>query len=577
MSKKQSNNNAINCLEGLIDSIVGNTDRSDKSRLIKLAEHMIKHSFFFSKDAVDERHKEILKALDNGEPLPARYSTVTKKGTPYFDKNGTPLTFTNKREANKHGPLNYKFNDDFIYAQVDRDGNRSVRDCIRNATGHIVSEGTKNTISYAIISHIWGNAFNPLMFTSLWNLAIIPAYCNPIMDKNEESQSSDLFSEEVSFVKNAYKKICYDYYDVETKLADFKQRGFDLTSIVSCPDIQLPEIEPPSFPKMEDENDVLTIKDGVVTSCEKNAVKVVVPENVTDIGTHAFYDQASLTSVIIPSSVRTIGDRAFFGCASLSSVVIPESVKEIGVEAFGRCESLKSVVIPKGVTSIGKYVFSGCESLESLVISTGVTSIGESAFENCTSLSSVVIPGSVTSIGRDAFANCTSLESIEYGENLAQWKAVEKGVDWNENVPAMIVNCSDDVWRKTVLRLEDDVVVECLDKKIKRIVIPFGIKEIGDNVFQDCTSLESVVISDDVRTIGFCAFSGCTSLVHVDIPVSVIKIDRTAFDGCTSLSLVEYKGTKDGWNILKHKLQLSKSIPAKVVKCSDGDVPLSLQ
>ena len=56
MSKKQSNNNAINCLEGLIDSIVGNTDRSDKSRLVKLAEHMIKHSFFFSKDAVDERH-----------------------------------------------------------------------------------------------------------------------------------------------------------------------------------------------------------------------------------------------------------------------------------------------------------------------------------------------------------------------------------------------------------------------------------------------------------------------------------------------------------------------------------------
>ncbi len=419
MSKKQSNNNTINCLEGLIDSIVGNTDRNDKSRLRKLAEHMISHSYFFSKEEVDKRHKEILNALDNRNPLPVRYSTVTKKGTPYFDENGNPLVFNNKTDAHNYGILKYKFNDKYIDAQVDRDGNTCVRDCIKNATGHIVSEGPRNTITYAIISHIWGNAFNPLFFTSLWNLVVIPAYCNPIMDKDEETQSSDLFSEEVSFVKNAYKKICYTYYDVEKKLDDFKQRGFDLTSLVPCPNIQFPEIEPPTFPNRANKNDVLTIKDGVVTSCENNAVNVVVPENATNIGAHAFYVRESLTSVVISSNVKTIGDRAFFGCKSLASVVIPESIKVIGVEAFGRCESLKSIVIPDSVQIICAWTFSGCTSLASVVIPEGVTEIEENAFEHC-----------------------TSLDSIEFGGTVEQWKEVIKDSGWNENVPAKDVRCS---------------------------------------------------------------------------------------------------------------------------------------
>lgn len=341
-------------------------------------------------------------------------------------------------------------------------------------------------------------------------------------------------------------------------------------------------------------NDILTIKGGVVVECiDKKATSVVIPEGVTEIGVHAFYERESLKSVVIPSSVTTIGNRAFFGCESLTTIEIPANVRKIGEEAFGRCESLKSVVIPKGVTSIGKYVFSGCTSLESVVIQNGVPSIGKLAFYNCTSLASVeipesveaigeeafgsckslksvkipegtktissnafcdceslesvVIPSSVTSISEDAFENCTSLEDVEFGCTLAEWKLN----GWNETISAKIVKCSDDVWCKPSLLVEEGVVVECLDKTKTYIKIPAGVKRIGYEAFKDCSELMCVVI-----------------------PTTVTTIDESAFDGCTSLAIVVYKGTKKAWEVIKERLKISKTVPAKVVKCSDGDVAL---
>ena len=79
-------------------------------------------------------------------------------------------------------------------------------------------------------------------------------------------------------------------------------------------------------------------------------------------------------------------------------------------------------------------------------IGEGVTKIGESAFKDCESLLSVVIPEGVTKIGRYAFGGfwgCKSLSSVEFGGTMAQWKAIERGDDWNKYVPAKTVKCTD--------------------------------------------------------------------------------------------------------------------------------------
>ena len=84
----------------------------------------------------------------------------------------------------------------------------------------------------------------------------------------------------------------------------------------------------------------------------KEITEVVIPDNVTKIGSEAFSGCESLTSVVIPDSVTEIGNGAFQFCTSLTSVIIPNSVTEISREAFYGCESLTSVVIPDSVTAI---------------------------------------------------------------------------------------------------------------------------------------------------------------------------------------------------------------------------------
>ncbi len=221
---------SINCLEGLIESIAGDANTNFEQRMHKLAEHMVSHSFFFPREIVDEQHKKMISALKSKEVLPARYSTVPEC---YCYADGTIPNFQSKKEAVKATDVFYKFIDNTIPVKIDKDGNYSVRQLIKETTGHLISQGATSTITYATISHIWGQAFNPIFFTSLWNIVIVPTYCNPILDKSDDLPNDDVFAKEVAYINNVYKKICYEYYDVKNKLEDFKSLGFDVTPFVS--------------------------------------------------------------------------------------------------------------------------------------------------------------------------------------------------------------------------------------------------------------------------------------------------------------------------------------------------------
>ena len=181
---------------------------------------------------------------------------------------------------------------------------------------------------------------------------------------------------------------------------------------------------------------------GILRDCAA-LTEVKLPNNLTQINSFMFYNCSSLTNIDIPDSVTSIGDNAFEDCTSLTSVVIPDGVASIGDWAFADCTSLASVVIGDGVTSIGDNAFGGCTSLTSVVIPDGVASIDNRAFNRCSSLTSVVIPDSVTTIGYRAFYDCDKLSSIAYEGTIAQWNAISKGSEWNDEVPATYVQCSD--------------------------------------------------------------------------------------------------------------------------------------
>ena len=139
--------------------------------------------------------------------------------------------------------------------------------------------------------------------------------------------------------------------------------------------------------------------------------------------------------------VTSIGESAFYDCTGLTSIVIPDSVTSIGNTAFQACTSLTSITLPSGVTSIGFGWFAACTSLTSITLPNGVTEIDEYMFAGCTNLTSITIPDSVTIIA--PFRECTSLTSITFEGTVVQWNAVTKTNNWNYNIPATKIICSD--------------------------------------------------------------------------------------------------------------------------------------
>lgn len=119
---------------------------------------------------------------------------------------------------------------------------------------------------------------------------------------------------------------------------------------------------------------------GVLKKYQGEAIDVVIPENVSTIGSHAF-DGLRIKSVVIPNGVTEIGECAFRDCFSLSTIALPSSVTVINQNAFRNCISLVSITFP-----------------ENMVI------IGDRAFCDCTSLSEVIAPNSYTDRAGNAFA-----------------------------------------------------------------------------------------------------------------------------------------------------------------------------
>lgn len=226
----RGNGRVINCLEGLIELIIGtdNAELPKAEKLKMLARHMVQKSYFLKPESVDQRHNEILELIRNDEKLPARFSTMEDS---YTEDNGDEVHFASRSvavaESLQH-KIMYNCFGRKVPVVIDKDGNYEVRKNIKRFSGAIVSQGGISNIRFAIISHIWGNAFNPLCFTNLWNIVIVPDYVNSILDKSETDHPTNFIEEAVNYVKAYYKELCYKMYNMEAKVEEYEQLGFNV-------------------------------------------------------------------------------------------------------------------------------------------------------------------------------------------------------------------------------------------------------------------------------------------------------------------------------------------------------------
>ena len=288
------------------------------------------------------------------------------------------------------------------------------------------------------------------------------------------------------------------------------------------------------------ENDYIIYNDGtdkIIVCYTGTATELTLPEDITQIYSHAFAHCDNLTSVTIPDSVTSIGESAFYDCNSLTSVSIGNGVKSIGYEAFCNCTGLTSVTIPDSVKSIGNYAFYNCTGLTSIVIPDSVKSIGECAFYGCSRLASVTIGNGVTSIGNYAFAYCNSLTSVTIPDGIT---------NINNYTFAFCYGLKSAVIPDSVTNIGNYAFA--YDDNLTSVIIGNGVKSIGHDAFCGCSNLTSIVIPDSVESILSYAFNNCTNLTSITIGNSVKSIDYEAFSGCTNLTSVYYNGTADKWS-----------------------------
>ncbi len=266
---------------------------------------------------------------------------------------------------------------------------------------------------------------------------------------------------------------------------------------------------------------VTSIADSAFLGCDKFIGDLVIPNTVRSVGIRAFRDCVGFDGTLtLSENLETIGDLAFAGGYDVNvnytgKLTIPNSVEYIGMAAFQNCSSLTSLEFEEGsqITSLEQNVFRNCSSLTgNLQIPNSVTSIGDYAFSGCYNLTGdLLIPNTVTSVGVEAFWECRGFNgTLTLSENL---------------------------------EVISDRVFGSYDGQMSfsgTLVIPSGVKSIGQAAFQNCANILLLEIEENsqLETIGDYAFTQCYSLGgDLLIPNTVTNIGDYAFNNTSINSL----------------------------------------
>ncbi|MBQ7239573.1 MAG: leucine-rich repeat domain-containing protein, partial [Bacteroidales bacterium] len=255
-----------------------------------------------------------------------------------------------------------------------------------------------------------------------------------------------------------------------------------------------------------------------------------------------FENLSNVFNVTIGNNVTSIGSYAFYRCKGLKSISISNNVISIGNSAFSGCTGLTSINIPTSVTSIEGYAFYGCAGVTNITFPNSLTSIGHGTFYGCTGLTYISIPNKVTSIGDAAFEGCTNLKKVYNFSNLA----IKKGNAGNGYVAYytdyLYNNCQ---W-------DGDYIVT-IDDSMKYVC---GYK-----------GTETHLVLPDVDGISEGAFYDYPALTNVTLPNGLTFISSSAFDGCCELQYNEYDNAQYLGNEENPLLFLIKSKDKDISSC----------
>lgn len=223
----QSQNPKVDGMDSLVSFI-------DEKQFIKLA---IESSYFFSSELVKTRFEEIKDYISQKKETDPAFNADQ------YDVKYLPARYSQKEDDKKEGIHNPDENEGKVYFCVSDktkplcviyqegargknkmcngktcgggNGNARVCQLIKNRTGYdLGAPSDKKHFRNFIISHIWGHAIDPRYFTNLWNIVLVPAWANHLLDKEEKGTLASTFK---ATIKKVITK-CYglaENYDWE--------------------------------------------------------------------------------------------------------------------------------------------------------------------------------------------------------------------------------------------------------------------------------------------------------------------------------------------------------------------------
>lgn len=291
-------------------------------------------------------------------------------------------------------------------------------------------------------------------------------------------------------------------------------------------------------------------------SGNKSIETIVLPNSITTIEMSAFEDCVNLKSINLPNGLTTIETSAFSGCYNVKELNLPNTLTSIGNAAFSRCSSISSIIIPEGVEKIETSTFSGCESLTSIILPSSLKHLGSHAFRECTSLRKIFIPEGITNFPEALFYGCTNLQTVNVPVSVTKIKRLAF-MNCEPDIYCVIGSYADQYYTQNGIKhisvdsfddaqLTSDFIIDG-GKLIKYtgaggdVVIPENVTIIGEYVFNENNTIDTVSFAGNIQEIENCAFRLC-SLKQINLPESLKYIGEQAFIKCESLEEITIPG-----------------------------------
>lgn len=282
-----------------------------------------------------------------------------------------------------------------------------------------------------------------------------------------------------------------------------------------------------------------------------------VPDEVTVIGHRAFFYNSQLQRVILPDALERIGDYAFsysrisdvsytgnglnyagrdafYDCpfTDMSSpgpvmlgscmvayngdipeeLIFPESIKSMGDALFYN-KKMRKIVFPSGLKRIPLEMFEHCENLESVTWPEKLEEIGNMAFYANGKLESAILPATCLRIGEEAFNLCESIREIQVGDLTGQAVAREGNVI-GKRAFGSTGHCKSlklgsgfrDIGMDAFFSMGGSCYWSDGEDWDGELVIPEGIRNIGEDAFNGATNVKRLIIPSTLETCGIHAF-----------------------------------------------------------------------